>query len=182
MPNIRPIRDYNEHEVLPTFFTWSGTIPTLKGTFVKIVSGASADNTVGGLGDVGLHYQNTVSQRYGVPAQVALANSGDKAVGMLLYDIRELDENGEKLILHPDKMARMQATPSGWPCVILRRGFIQYSGSSLTPVGQGETLYLSPANDGGLSTGSVGTTATAVAKAYGPTDSQGYTYIYIDVR
>ena len=45
MPNIRPIRDINEHDVLPTFYTWSGAIPTLKGTFVKIVSGASADNT-----------------------------------------------------------------------------------------------------------------------------------------
>ena len=184
MPTIRPLRDYSEHEVLPTFFAWNptGAYPTNKGTFVKIVSGASADNTLGQLGDVGQHYKNVVSQRYGVPAFVAAAtNSGDAVVGMTLYDVREVDENGEKLILHPDKMARMQAVPSGWPVPILRRGFVQYSGFTQSPVGQGEAIYLSPAGDGTPSTSGAAGVSTKIGRAYGPTDSNGYTYIFVDV-
>lgn len=182
MPTIRPLRDYDEHEVLPTFYAVSGAIPFPKGTFVYIVSGASAENTTQQLGDVGQHYQNVVSQRYGVSPLVAAATSGAKAVGMTLYDVREYDENGEKLILHPDKMARMQAVPSGWPVPILRRGFVQYSGITLPSVsGQGEILYLSPANDGTASPSGTPGVSTPVGRIYGPKDSQGFTYIFVDV-
>lgn len=178
--NIRPLRDYGEHDVLPTFYSFSGTIPANKGTFVSIVSGATADQTLAQLGDVGKHYQNVVSQRYGWPAQVAAAaSSGSTVVGMLLYDVKEVDENGEKLILHPDKMQRMQVVPSGWPVPILRRGFVQYSGITVV-TGQGENLYLAAAGDGSIST-SGSAVATKVGRAYGPTDSQGYTYIFVDV-
>ncbi len=181
MPTIRPLRDFDEHEVLPTFFTVSGTIPFAKGTFVYIVSGASADNTTQQLGDVGAHYQNVVSQRYGVSPLVGACKSGSACVGMTLYDVRETDENGEKLILHPDKMARMQAVPSGWPVPILRRGFVQYSGFTNSPNGQGEAMYLSPANDGTVSQSGTANVSTQVGRIYGPRDSQGFTYIFVDV-
>ncbi len=182
MPTIRPLRDFSEHEVLPTLFTYSGALPVNKGTFVYIVSGASAENTLQQLGDVGAHYQNVVAQRYGVSPLVSkCTNTGSKCVGMTLYDIRETDENGERLILHPDKMERMQAVPSGWPVPILRRGFIQYSGMTLSPTGQGEPLYLSPANDGTVSFSGVAGQSTNVGRIYGPSDSQGFTYIFVDV-
>jgi len=184
--NIRPLRDFSEHEVLPTFYAWnpSGAYPQTKGIFVKIISGASADNTVGQIGDVGAHYQNVVSQRYGVPAFVgAVTNSGDSCIGMTLYDVRELDENGEKLILHPDKMERMQAIPSGWPVPILRRGFVQWSGlgSASNIVGQGESAYLSPANDGTISASGNANVSTKIGRFMGPRDSQGFVYLFVDV-
>ena len=182
--NLRPVRDFGEHEVLPTFFAWnpSGAYPQTKGIMVKIISGASADNTVGMIADVGAHYQNVVSQRYGVPAFVgAVTNSGDNCIGMTLYDVRELDENGEKLILHPDKMSRMQAVPSGWPVPILRRGFVQYSGFTNSPAGQGEPLYLSPANDGTVSQSGTAGVSTKVGRIYGPKDAQGFVYLFVDV-
>ena len=182
MPTIRPLRDFNEHEVLPTLFAWnpSGTYPQAKGIAVKIISGATIDQTIGMIGDVGQHYQNVVAQRYGVPAFVgAVTNSGDTAVGITLYDVRETDENGERLILHPDKMERMQAVPSGWPVPICRRGFFQYSGFTVSPKG-GEPIYLSPANDGSFSTSGSAGVSTRVGTAYGPTGSNGYTYVFLD--
>ncbi len=184
MPTIRPIRDFSEHEVLPTLFRWNptGTYPTSKGTMVKIISGATADQTLAQLGDVGAHYQNVVAQRYGVPAFVgAVTNSGDNCVGMTLYDIRETDENGERLILHPDKMERMQAVPSGWPVPILRRGFVQYSGFTVSPLG-GEAIYLSPANDATISISGSSPASTRVGTAYGPTGTQGFTYIFVNCQ
>ena len=47
---------------------------------------------------VGKSYDNTVSQRWGVDASVRAAVTGDAhPLGMLLYSVREEDENGEKL-------------------------------------------------------------------------------------
>ena len=94
MPNLRPFRVVDEHDVV-NLFKFSGTIPATKGTMVKIVSGWDNDQELQLLGSPGASYNNTVSQRYGVQAQIAAcAGSGDAAVGLLLYDVREVDENG----------------------------------------------------------------------------------------
>ena len=140
MPQLRPTRDISDHEIIP-FFAFSGTYPTTKGAPVKIVSGFYADQAgPSSYGAVGSTYGNFVSNRYGVQAQVALCTtSGDNCIGLLLYDARELDENGEKLILHPEKAERMQARPSGWPIPIVKRGLVEFSGANVSTVKGGET-------------------------------------------
>src|SRR6266566_3110050 len=99
MPTLRPLRDVSQHDVLNFYaFNLSGTYPALKGQFVKIISGWNTEQNVVEMGDVGLHAQNAVSQRYGIAPQVATCNAtGDQAIGVMLYDVRELDENGERL-------------------------------------------------------------------------------------
>ena len=182
MPNLRPFRDISEHEIIP-FFSVSGTIPFLKGTPVKVVSGFYADQAgPNSLGAVGTAWQNVVSNRYGVQAQVgATTSSGDSCVGFTLYDVREYDENGEKLIFHADKAARMQAVPSGWPVPILRRGFVYYSGAYAANAKGGETAYLSV--DGStITTTGTASLSTKVGKFYGPMDSNGYIAVHLDVE
>lgn len=182
MPNLRPLRDISDHEVIP-FFAFSGAYPTTKGAPVKIVSGFYSDQAgPSSYGAVGNTYQNFISNRYGVQAQVAVCtNSGDQPIGFLLYDARELDENGEKLILHPDKAERMQARPSGWPIPIVRRGFVEYSGAWAANAKGGETLYLSTDGSTITTTGTIGV-STKVGKAYGPQDSNGYIMCHLDVE
>ena len=35
MPTLRPLRDYDEHDVI-NLFSWSGAVPAYKGTLVKM--------------------------------------------------------------------------------------------------------------------------------------------------
>ena len=142
--NLRPFRDYSEHDVV-NLFTFSGSaesssVVLTKGAVVK-VDGAGwqpvASNTLGtpieNLGSVGASYTNTVSERYGTVAKVSLCtNSGQKPLGITLMDIRELDENGEKLVFNPRKAAEMNVVVSGQTVPVLTRGVVLYSGVTAT--------------------------------------------------
>jgi hypothetical protein len=186
MPNIKPLRDYNESDVLNGFYSWSGTIPVTKGTFVKISSGWSTESELAELGNAGAAYNNVVSQRVGLSTQVAQCNaSGDNAIGMLLYDVRELDENGMPLKWDPAKQARMQCVLSGQSTVILRKGLVLYSGvngGAVPTVGvtAGANAYLG--TDGGINVSGSATNAnvTKVGKFLGVPDSKGW--VLLDVQ
>lgn len=186
MPNLKPLRDYNENNVLNGFYSWSGTIPTIKGTFVKISSGWSTETELTDLGDVGAHYNNVVSQRVGLPSQVAQCNaSGDAAIGCLLYDVREVDENGIPLKFDPAKQARMQCTISGQSVVILRKGLVLYSGVVGTATAGGAAYLGLNGNVNGTTSGtaalaSIGT-VTKVGKFMGNVDANGWVLLDVDL-
>lgn len=174
MPTLLPLQDYSDHEVL-NFYTWSGAVPVNKGTFVKIGgSGFTTDsNDTQFLGSPGAAYGNTVSQRYGVLPYVSQAGSGDNVLGCLLFDVKETDENGDKLILHPDKWHEIHAVPSGRTVPILVRGNVLYSGIN-EAVTAGNNLYIT---GGQLTSTNAGAQACAVA--LGAKDSKGWVYIKV---
>jgi len=141
MPNLRPFRDYDEHDVV-NLFSYSGTLPVNKGTIVKIVgSGWKNTDEIELLGSPGNAFGNTVAERYGVAAKVADAGSGDAALGILLYDVKETDENGEKLIFNPRKAAEMNVAISGQAVPIATRGTFLYSGAVGTPAAGGTAYW-----------------------------------------
>ncbi len=187
MPTIRPFRDIDQHDVLNLFtFNRTGLYPAVKGTFVKVISGWSTEQNLAELGDVGAHYNNVVSLRYGLASQVAACvSSGDSTLGMLLYDVREYDENGEKLIFNKDKQVKMQAVLSGQAVPILTKGMVLYSGvnGGGTPptVTAGAPAFLGI--DGGVNTsGSVGNAnVTRVGTFLGPCDKDGYVLLKINL-
>jgi hypothetical protein len=131
------------------------------------------------LGAVGAAYANTVSQRYGISPFVATVNnSGDTAFGMLLYDVAELDENGQKYIFHPDLAAQRQVTLSGQPCAIVRKGDFIYSGIEGTlPTAQSSPARLG--NNGGLTAS--GGAGTQVGIFMGPATSNGLVYLKLNI-
>lgn len=181
MPTIKPLRVLDEHNVVNWFkFNPTGTYPAVKGSLVKVISGVMQDQTLQQLGDVGAHYDNIVSQRYGVQPFVGLTTaSGDFPLGILLYDVRETDENGEKLAFHPDKQARMQAVLSGQAVPIATKGIFLYSGVSGTAVA-GQPAYAN--GNGGIQAGGAGTTtATKVGNFLGPADANGWVYLKLDL-
>jgi len=140
--NLRPFRQYNENDVV-NFFTFSGaaestSVILTKGAVVKVqapgfnplTASLSTPNEM--LGSVGASYTNTVSERYGVAPKVSLATSGSSVLGLTLLDIRELDENGEKLVFNPRKAAEMNVVVSGQAVPVLTKGLVLYSGTNAT--------------------------------------------------
>lgn len=182
MPNLRPFRDYDEHDVI-NLFKYSGSDTVNKGTFVKIVTGWTSDGEVHSYDPFGNQYPNVVSLRYGVRPAVTATATGDSAVGMLLYDVREVDENGEKLAFNPQKAAEMQVAISGQAVPVVTRGVFAYSGvhGVVTP---GANLY--PTTNGELTVQVTGVGATAqqqlnkVGIALGPKDGRGIVLIKIN--
>lgn len=183
MPTIKPFRSIKDHDVL-NFYAFSGSIPAVKGTFVKIVGSGwrSTDDPVGMLGSVGSSVANTVSQRWGLPIpRVAMANSGDTALGLLLYDVREVDENTEALLFHPQKQDEMQCVLSGQAVPVATKGIFLYSGISGTPTA-GAGAYLS--DFGGLLAApyTAGLSASLQVGVYlGAKDDNGVALVKLDI-
>jgi hypothetical protein len=131
MPTLRPFRDYDEKDVI-NFYAWSGAIPAQKGTLVKIggdgfrTDSEETQELLGNYGDFSV--TNVVSQRYGVIPKIVRADAADKPLGLMLFDVRETDENGELLKYRPRKAAEMEAVLSGQAVPVVTRGTFLYSG------------------------------------------------------
>ena len=150
---LRPFRQIDENDVL-NLYAFDGS-DVDAGAIVKLET--SAAKSWGNLDDfdtvsINNAYNNTVSDRYAVTARVSLANSGDAALGMLLFGVKEFDENGEKLIWHPRKAHEMQVSLSGQAVPVCTRGVVLVNGITVNAgnhgvaVAPGVKLY---AHDGG---------------------------------
>jgi predicted RecA/RadA family phage recombinase len=166
MPNLLPFRDYDEKDVI-NLYAFSGSLPASKGTLVKVQAGWKATDEMSMLGDVGASFNNTVSERYGVVAQVAIATTGDTPLGMLLWDVKETDENGEALKFNPRKAAEMQVVLSGQAVPIVTRGIFLYNGVGGTPVAGGAAY----AGANGTITASSAGSAVQIGKFLGAKDA-----------
>lgn len=183
--NIKPLRDLSEHDVFNGFYAWGESIPQNKGVLVKINSGWSPETELSELGSPGASYNNVVSQRIGLSTNVIKCSaSGDLPVGILLYDVKEIDENDIPLRFDTAKQARMQCTLSGQSVVIAQRGKFLYSGvngGAVPAVGvtAGANAYL--ADDGGITTtGAAPATNTKVGKFLGVPSADGW--VLVDIQ
>lgn len=186
MANLKPFRDYSEHDVI-NMFAFDGTpdsngVLAEKGTVVKIADtngvqpvAASSSLPLGrevlDIFDipVGNTYNNTLSYRASATPKVAKAVGTDVALGITLYGVRELDENGEKLVYNPRKAAEMNVVVSGQVVPVLTKGVILYEGLNTTllptSANAGATVYVS-ATAGELTTVDPGS-SNAVGKLLG---------------
>ena len=114
MAKLRPFRDYSEHDV-NNLFAYDGSSAT-RGMVVKLDSskGWKADQVLG-TSAIDNSLANAVSDRHVVQSRVDMCTSGDAPFGILLYDVAEVDENGEKLLFNPRKAASVAAAGgSAW--------------------------------------------------------------------
>jgi len=141
---LKPFRDYSEHDVINLFafgdrsVTLGTSTVVYAGSAVKVQTGWSNTNELEMLGDVGAAYANTVSERYGVTADVQYTEGGadEAALGLTLYDVREFDENGEALKFNPRKQDELQAVLSGQAVPIATRGvFLMATGAWASSAG-----------------------------------------------
>lgn len=175
MATIRPFRDYDEHEVV-NLFAFDGGLAN-KGTFVT-AAGSGFDLSAEAAFGNDSFIDGTVSARFNVASKVAPAASGTPAssvLGMMLKDVRSVDENGYPLKFEPRKAAERDVVISGEAVPVVKRGLFLYSG-----------VFGTPAFGSGLAVNANGelrvdnTASTMVAKALGPKDTNGF--VLIDIK
>jgi hypothetical protein len=133
---------------------------------------------IGGAGT--LQPNNTVSQRYGVTAKVVTSTTGETPIGMMLYDVKDVDENGELLKYKPRKAAEMQAVIPGQAVPIVTRGIFLVQGVLGTPTAGG-TAYAGGTGQITSSTGTNPTANVAIGKFLGAADTNGETLVKLDL-
>jgi hypothetical protein len=134
MPNLRPFRDYSEHDVINIF---SCTTSATKGTLVKPVrswkdsSGtelSSAGPLKLGSSSAGASYSNVVANLFDIVGTVSPVVNYDDApapLGIILNTVAEYDENGERLINNPRKAIEMGIVlPNVQAVPILTKGLV----------------------------------------------------------
>lgn len=192
MPNLKPFRDYSEHDVINIF---SCTSSATKGTLVKPVrswhdsSGTELSNAGPlqlGSNNAGAAYQNVVANLFDIVATVSpVVNYNDvpTPIGILLNTVAEYDENGEKLINNPRKAIEMGVVlPNVQVAPILTKGIIyvkdiditnRFSGGGNPDVG--DYAYV---GDGGK----IATDATVViGKFLSKIDENGYCLVKLNM-
>jgi hypothetical protein len=164
-----------------------------KGLLVSVKSNGwkNTDDPVNktGIGNPGNTYTNTVSFRYGAAANVEPCASGAQPLGLTIWDVAEVDENGEKLLYHPRKAAEMQAVVSGQAIPVLTKGIVLYSGNLTSggadSVAAGAKVYADALRQGDLSSSATestgGATQVQVGKALGSVDADGFILLKIDL-
>jgi hypothetical protein len=175
--NIKPFRDYDEHEVINLFAVSGASVN--KGCFVKAV-GSGFNSDANSVFDDNSNIDSAYSARFNVPHLVGPAPSGtysNQVLGMLLKDVRSVDENGYPLKFEPRKAAEMDVVISGQAAPIVKRGIFLYSGIAGTP-GAGSGLAISNDDEGGLKVvDAVSDPEFVVAIALGPKNTEGYALI-----
>ena len=144
-----PYRDYSDHEVIPTFSLNTTGVAGLfvKPTVFNLDSGDGYSSIA-----VGSSYGNAFSNRYESKAKVGLTASGDtkfNVLGVMLKDTREVDENGESLLFHPNLATKLNCVISGQNVPVLKRGtLILKSGSYLGTPAIGSVGVISNSGSG----------------------------------
>ena len=165
---LKPFRQYDEHDVINMFTydvdaTVTSGVQALAGTIVQTTSGGwKAGEDIHDLSATQPNaavnnnsYGNTLSLRYNLVSEVTafqgLTDDGVDVVqplGMLLHDVRTLDENGEDLRYNPRKADEMQVVVPGQAVPIVTRGIF---------------LFHDTADSGDLSNATAGERLTATA-------------------
>jgi len=188
MPNLKPFRDYNEHDVINLF---ACDMEATKGTLVKPVtswkdkngSDISSEGPISLSSDApGEKYTNTINNLFNIVGSVTpTVNSNDTPgpIGILLYDVREKDENGNKLIFNPRKMAEMNVVlPKIHAVPILTKGLIYINDiqivSSISP-SIGASAYAG--SDGKIATNGY----VIIGKFLSKVDENGYCLVKLNM-
>ena len=161
---LKPFRQYDEHDVINMFAydvdaTVTAGVQALAGTIVTTTSGgwkAGEDihDITSSQPNAAVNnnsYGNTLSLRYNLLSEVvAFAGTTDdgltvaQPLGMLLHDVRTLDENGEDLRYNPRKADEMQVVVPGQAVPIVTRGIFLLHDSNdsgdLSSITDGERL------------------------------------------
>jgi hypothetical protein len=178
MANLKPFRDYDEHDVINLFAVNAEALN--KGSVVVAENaGINFDDplAIDDLSVIG----NAVSAKFNVPWTVAPAPSGatkGSIVGLTLKDVKRFDENGEQLIFNPRKAAEMDVVISGQACPIVTKGIVLV-GDVVGNPGFGSGAAVSDAGDGSVKVVAYG--SATVGKFLGPKNSEGYALLKIEL-
>ena len=186
---LKPFRDYSEHDVINLFafgdhaVTLGTTDVVYAGSCVKVRTGWQNTDELSMIDNVGAAYNNTVSKRWGVAAEVEYTDGGadEAALGITLYDVREYDENGEKLAFNPRKQAELQASLTGQAVPIATRGlFLMATGAWDTSPGVVFNQDVFATGDGKVTTKGNKSDNNRIGRTLGNPDADGSVLVRFD--
>jgi len=187
---LLPFRDYSEHDVINLFAfgdpnqALSTSDVVYAGSCVKVKTGWSNTNEPQDMiGNVGASYANTVSQRYGVNADVQYTDGGadEAALGIMLYDVREYDENGEALKFNPRKQEELQCSLTGQAVPIATRGvFLMATGAWSSSAGILQDQDVFATGDGKVTNLGAKATNNRIGRTLGGPDADGNVLVKFD--
>ena len=186
---LKPFRDYSEHDVINLFAFGDpnqalGTTDVVyAGSCVKVLTGWSNTNELSQIGNVGAGYANTVSTRWGVTADVQYTDGGadEAALGITLYDVREYDENGEKLAFNPRKQEELQCSLTGQAVPIATRGvFLMATGAWASSPGATFNQDVFATGNGQVTTLGAKAINNRIGRTLGHPDSDGSILVKFD--
>jgi hypothetical protein len=129
--NIKPLQNINEHDVI-NFFALDYASGNA-GAAVQIRNGFK-NGTVKSIYGNTSPVPNTYSPRWQTDARVEFCATGNKPFGILMNNVREVNQFGYPLIYDPIRKCEMQACVSGETVPILRHGLILVSGTGISSV------------------------------------------------
>ena len=154
------------------------------GSVVKIKTGwKNDDETQDMIGNVGAGYDNTVSQRWGVTAEVEYCNGGaETPLRITIFAVREYDENEEALKFNPRKQDELQAVLTGQAVPVATKGTFLFATGAWVADGAavtaGASIY---ASGDGQVTPTLASVNTKVGKALGGPDSDGAVLVKLEL-
>lgn len=189
-PNLKPFRDYSEHEVINLFSHESGSVN--KGTFVAVSTAAGNTNVMDNAGSPPtphLDYEGDLHS--GIPARamvkrsdvhwkVATAAHDDNVLGVMLYDVSETNAFGEKYMFRPAyERVEKQVVLSGEAVPVLMRGIIKTNGFTGAPT-PGDLGVIASGTDGIL-TVSTDAALNVCGKFLTTPDADGYALFKVEL-
>lgn len=187
-PNLKPLRQYDETEVLDFFSHVDASAN--KGSLVSIVTADGNTNVwQNGASPVDPHLNvfgplsHTPSRAYAprmeVTWKIKNAYSGEVPLGFLLFDVRETNAYGEKLIFRPrHERIEKDTVVSGESVPVLTRGVVKINGFVGTP-GPGSGAV--PSTTSGQVAVALRTAANQVGKFLTSADADGYALFKIEL-
>lgn len=126
-----PFRDYDEHDVINMFSLDAATGEA--GSLVKV---SAANLNLDPVELINAGFTNQLGHATSLYPQVPLkvtkvTGTGQVALGIMLRDVREVDENGEKLIFYPQKRDELQCVVSGESVPIATKGLFMFNVNGL---------------------------------------------------
>ena len=177
---LKPFRQYEENDVINLFALDANSGD--KGSLV-IVKGSGWVNNQSDFEVTSLTSQgNVVSWRMSVPYKLQLAPSGATAttiLGMMLYDIREVNYLGLPLIYDKQRKEEAQCVVSGEAVPVVTKGLFLVSGNWGTGAGQagvpgvGSGAVASDAGAGAWKVVAAGTSGS-IGRFLGAADADGF--------
>lgn len=173
--NLRPFRDYSEHEVLNGFALAEQT--GSKGSLVALQAGWNPDQIQNYTASWARSINGVYSNRMSAAPKYRLAQSTDTGgvlLGIMLYDVKENDENGFPLALVPhEERVRRQCVVSGDACPVLTRGEVYIHGMT-NPGSAGPGSGAIAGNGGTLTVVGKDVVTDVVGKFLSSTGGAGY--------
>ncbi len=188
MPNFKPFRDYSEHDVL-NLFKFSSAVGTGSRATPVVISN-SGWNTSLAVPRIALNLAanqnngNAYSPRWDIYPAVRPAVSGEKPIGLTLYDTKEVNQFNYPLIYDKQRREEAQAVVSGQAVPVVRKGLFLigpfFSGDTPAP---GKFLAVRNTGDFGVSntpTGASGNPLPVFGEFLGTKDNDGYVLTHIN--